>query len=49
MQSKFNRGLIAAGMLAMVELFLPMLVFPAIIVSFAIEKKKRARQIVALE
>ena len=39
----------AEGRLAMVELFLPMLVLLAITISFLIVKKKRARQIVALE
>ena len=39
----------AEGRLAMVELFLPMLVLLAITISFVIVKKKRARQIVALE
>ena len=39
----------AEGRLAMVELFLPMLVLLTIAISFAIIKKKRARQIVALE
>ena len=39
----------AEGRLAMVELFLPMLVLLAITISYAIVKKKRARQIVALE
>jgi len=39
----------AEGRLAMVELFLPMLVLLTIAISYAIVKKKRARQIVALE
>ena len=39
----------AEGRLAMVELFLPMLVFLTIAISYAIVKKKRVRQIVALE
>ncbi len=39
----------AEGRLAMVELFLPMLVLLAITISFLIVKKKRGRQIVALE
>jgi len=39
----------AEGRLAMVELFLPMLVLLVITISYAIVKKKRARQIVALE
>lgn len=39
----------AEGRLAMVELFLPMLVLLAIAISYVIVKKKRARQIVALE
>jgi len=39
----------AEGRLAMVELFLPMLVLLAITISFVIVKKRRARQIVALE
>ena len=39
----------AEGRLAMVELFLPMLVLLTIAISFAIIKKKRARQIVALQ
>jgi len=39
----------AEGRLAMVELFLPMLVLLAITISFVIVKKKRARQVVALE
>ncbi len=39
----------AEGRLAMVELFLPMLVLLAITISYVIVKKKRARQIVALE
>ena len=39
----------AEGRLAMVELLLPMLVLLTITVSFVIVRKKRARQIVALE
>ena len=39
----------AEGRIAMVELLLPMLVLLAITISYAIVKKKRARQIVALE
>ncbi len=39
----------AEGRLAMVELFLPMLVLLTIAISYAIVKKKRVRQIVALE
>ena len=39
----------AEGRLAMVELFPPMLVLLAIAISYVIVKKKRARQIVALE
>ena len=39
----------AEGRLAMVELFLPMLVLLAIPISYTIVKKKRARQIIALE
>jgi len=39
----------AEGRLAMVELLLPMLVLLVIAISYAIVKKKRARQIVALE
>ncbi len=39
----------AESRLAMVELFLPMLVLLAITISYVIVKKKRARQIVALE
>ena len=39
----------AEGRLAMVELFPPMLVLLAITISYVIVKKKRARQIVALE
>jgi len=39
----------AEGRIAMVELFLPMLVLLAIAISYAIVKKKRARQIVELE
>jgi len=39
----------AEGRLAMVELFLPMLVLLVITISYAIVKRKRARQIVELE
>ena len=39
----------AEGRIAMVELLLPMLVLLAITISYAVVKKKRARQIVALE
>ncbi|MCP4367810.1 MAG: hypothetical protein GY797_06815 [Deltaproteobacteria bacterium] len=39
----------AEGRIAMVELFLPMLVLLAITISYAIVKKRSARQIVALE
>ena len=39
----------AEGRLGMVQLFLPMMVLLAIAVSYAIVKKKRARQIVAME
>jgi len=39
----------AEGRIAMVELFLPMIVLLAIAISYSIVKKKRGRQIVALE
>jgi len=39
----------AEGRIAMVELFLPMIVLLAITISYSIVKKKRGRQIVALE
>ncbi|MDY6789827.1 MAG: hypothetical protein SWH54_01040 [Thermodesulfobacteriota bacterium] len=39
----------AEGRLAMVELFLPMMVLLAISISYVIARKRRARQIVALE